>query len=111
MGADIRRTRAGAVINGVARLIGARVTATDLRASAALVLAGLAAEGMTLVRRIEHLDRGYERLDEKLRSLGASVERVELPRFASRRTVDSPFALGAQRGTEAARRLKWARNG
>ena len=68
----------GAVVNGVGRFSGARVTATDLRASAALVLAGLAAEGTTLVRRIEHLDRGYERLDEKLRSLGGRVKRAIL---------------------------------
>ncbi len=52
------------------------MTACDLRASAALVLAGLAAEGTTIVDEIHHLDRGYERLDEKLRQLGAEVERV-----------------------------------
>ena len=53
----------------------ATVTACDLRASAALVIAGLSAEGQTTVRRIEHLDRGYERLEEKLRRLGARIER------------------------------------
>jgi UDP-N-acetylglucosamine 1-carboxyvinyltransferase len=81
LGAEIRHTSRGAVVRGVARLFGARVTATDLRASAALVLAGLAADGMTMVERVGHLDRGYERLEEKLRALGAEVERVESRRF------------------------------
>jgi UDP-N-acetylglucosamine 1-carboxyvinyltransferase len=75
LGANIERDDAGAVVYGVRRLTGARVTACDLRASAALVLAGLAAEGTTIVQQIHHLDRGYERLDEKLRQLGAGVER------------------------------------
>jgi UDP-N-acetylglucosamine 1-carboxyvinyltransferase len=65
-----------ATVNGVARLGGARVTARDLRASAALILAGLAAEGCTVVDHIQHLDRGYERLDHKLRQLGARIQRV-----------------------------------
>ena len=65
-----------ATVNGVERLSGAGVTASDLRASTALVLAGLAAEGTTTVHRIGHLDRGYERLDLKLRQLGARIERV-----------------------------------
>ncbi len=69
------------VINGVERLTGAKVTATDLRASASLVLAGLAAENTTEVYRIYHLDRGYERLEVKLASLGADIKRLksELP--------------------------------
>ena len=58
---------------------GASVVASDLRASAALVVAGLAAEGATEVLRVYHLDRGYERLDEKLRGLGAEIERLRAP--------------------------------
>ena len=58
------------------RLSGARVAASDLRASAALVLAGLAADGRTIVDRVYHLDRGYQRLERKLRQLGARIERV-----------------------------------
>lgn len=75
MGADIRVTDNAAVVTGRDRLTGAPVMATDLRASAALVLAGLAAEGETRVSRIYHLDRGYEALAEKLAKLGAQVER------------------------------------
>ncbi len=77
LGADITVAGGTAVVSGVERLSGAPVTASDLRASASLVLAGLAAEGTTLVRRIYHLDRGYEGLEVKLRSLGADVERVQ----------------------------------
>ncbi|QDV18908.1 UDP-N-acetylglucosamine 1-carboxyvinyltransferase MurA [Gimesia panareensis] len=76
MGAKIRRESASAILNGVSRLSGACVMASDLRASAALVLAGLAADGETVIRRIYHLDRGYERLEEKLNALGANVQRV-----------------------------------
>ncbi|MEN6558108.1 MAG: UDP-N-acetylglucosamine 1-carboxyvinyltransferase [Thermoguttaceae bacterium] len=68
-----------ATINGVPRLEGTSVAASDLRASAALVLAGLAADGPTTVEHIHHLDRGYQRLDEKLRRLGAQIERIGLP--------------------------------
>ncbi|HEY1598159.1 MAG TPA: UDP-N-acetylglucosamine 1-carboxyvinyltransferase [Pirellulales bacterium] len=77
LGAKVRRTAGGAIVTGVSQLEGARVVATDLRASASLVLAGLAAEGMTVVHRIGHLERGYERLDEKLNNLGAQVERLD----------------------------------
>lgn len=76
MGADISMEGANAVIKGVPRLSGAPVMASDLRASAALVLAGLAAEGETWVQRLYHLDRGYDRLGDKLRQLGAEVERL-----------------------------------
>ena len=76
LGARIEHRDATAVVTGVDRLAGAEVTASDLRASAALVLAGLAAEGRTTIHQIEHLDRGYERLDEKLNRLGAEVERM-----------------------------------
>jgi UDP-N-acetylglucosamine 1-carboxyvinyltransferase len=76
MGADIRIEGNTAVCSGVDKLTAAPVMATDLRASAGLVLAGLAAEGETLVDRIYHVDRGYERIEEKLRQLGASIRRV-----------------------------------
>jgi UDP-N-acetylglucosamine 1-carboxyvinyltransferase len=76
MGADIRLEGNTAVCRGVERLTAAPVMATDLRASAGLVLAGLAAEGETLVDRIYHVDRGYERIEEKLRNLGADIRRV-----------------------------------
>ena len=82
MGAHVSMEGASAVVKGADRLYGAPVMASDLRASAALVLAGLAAEGTTLIQRIYHLDRGYENLEAKLNSLGAQVERLpadELP--------------------------------
>ena len=79
MGADIRLEGQNAVIRGVPSLSGAEVMATDLRASAGLVLAGLVASGETWIRRIYHLDRGYERLEEKLGTLGADVARVSAP--------------------------------
>ncbi len=77
VGARIRREGNNAIVNGSDSLNGASVMASDLRASAALVLAALAAEGDSLVRRIYHLDRGYERLEEKLTRLGADVRRVK----------------------------------
>ena len=64
------------MVRGVRKLTGAPVMATDLRASVSLVLAGLVAEGETVVNRVYHLDRGYERLEEKLASCGADIERV-----------------------------------
>ena len=76
MGADISVNGAAATVRGVARLNGAPVMATDLRASVSLVLAGLAAEGETIVNRVYHLDRGYERLEEKLAACGADIERL-----------------------------------
>ncbi|MBU6507918.1 MAG: UDP-N-acetylglucosamine 1-carboxyvinyltransferase, partial [Alphaproteobacteria bacterium] len=76
MGADINVQGASASIRGVARLTGAPVMATDLRASVSLVLAGLAAEGETVVSRVYHLDRGYERLEAKLAACGAAIERL-----------------------------------
>jgi UDP-N-acetylglucosamine 1-carboxyvinyltransferase len=77
MGADISIQGPAAVVRGVKRLSGAPVMATDLRASASLVLAGLRAEGRTVVSRVYHLDRGYERLERKLRGLGAQIRRVK----------------------------------
>jgi UDP-N-acetylglucosamine 1-carboxyvinyltransferase len=75
LGADISVDGKVAVVKGVPALSGAPVMASDLRASAALVLAGLAAQGITEVRRVYHLDRGYERLEEKLAPLGARIRR------------------------------------
>jgi UDP-N-acetylglucosamine 1-carboxyvinyltransferase len=77
MGANINVHGASAMVRGVKRLNGAPVMATDLRASVSLVLAGLAAEGETIVNRVYHLDRGYERLEEKLAACGADVERLK----------------------------------
>lgn len=76
MGANIQIEGNTAIVNGVDRLTGAPVMATDLRASAALVLAGLAAEGSTLVDRVYHIDRGYEQIEEKLGRLGARIRRL-----------------------------------
>ena len=76
LGAAIEVQGDKAVVKGRTPLSGAEVVATDLRASAALVLAGLIASGLTIVTEIEHLDRGYERIEEKLRGLGARIERV-----------------------------------
>lgn len=83
MGADIAIEGASAIVSGRERLSGAPVMASDLRASAALILAGLAAEGETWVQRVYHLDRGYERIDRKLQAVGAEIERLpdhQMPR-------------------------------
>ena len=77
MGANIQTDGKVAVIEGVAKLSGATVMATDLRASASLVIAGLVADGETLIDRIYHLDRGYDRMEAKLRAIGADIERVK----------------------------------
>ncbi|MCA9532758.1 MAG: UDP-N-acetylglucosamine 1-carboxyvinyltransferase [Myxococcales bacterium] len=77
MGAMIDVHARTATVDGVPRLSGAEVMATDLRASASLVIAGLIAEGITMVRRVYHLDRGYEHIERKLAGLGASIERVQ----------------------------------
>jgi UDP-N-acetylglucosamine 1-carboxyvinyltransferase len=77
MGAHVQIEGPTAVIRGVDRLLGAPVMASDLRASAALVLAGLTAEGVTEISRVYHIDRGYEHLDEKLGELGAHIQRVK----------------------------------
>jgi UDP-N-acetylglucosamine 1-carboxyvinyltransferase len=76
MGANINVHGASAMVRGVERLMGAPVMATDLRASVSLVIAGLAAEGETVISRVGHLDRGYERLEDKLAACGARIERV-----------------------------------
>jgi len=77
MGANIRIDGRSAVIEGKSKLMGTQVKATDLRAGAALIIAGLAAEGITEVENIEHVDRGYVKIDEKLRTLGVDIYRVE----------------------------------
>ncbi|MCB1877693.1 MAG: UDP-N-acetylglucosamine 1-carboxyvinyltransferase, partial [Chromatiales bacterium] len=76
MGAEIRLQGNTAITSGTGHLNGAPVMATDLRASASLVLAGLVADGDTVVDRIYHVDRGYERIEEKLGQLGARIRRV-----------------------------------
>ncbi|MBL1213665.1 MAG: UDP-N-acetylglucosamine 1-carboxyvinyltransferase [Ignavibacteriae bacterium] len=81
LGASIEVDKNSAIISGVNQLKGAKVMSTDLRASASLVLAGLAAEGTTEVLRIYHIDRGYQKLEEKLRSLGADIQRVDTEEF------------------------------
>lgn len=83
MGAKLIRQGPTVIVSGVRRLVGAPVMASDLRASASLILAGLAAEGTTIVNRVYHLDRGYERMEERLRSLGASIQRVDEKELAS----------------------------
>jgi UDP-N-acetylglucosamine 1-carboxyvinyltransferase len=77
LGADIRVDGHTAVVRGVEKLGGAPVMATDLRASASLILAGLVAEGETVIDRIYHLDRGYERIEAKLSALGARIRRID----------------------------------
>jgi UDP-N-acetylglucosamine 1-carboxyvinyltransferase len=76
MGAEIDVHGGVATVTGVENLKGAPVMATDLRASVSLILAGLAAEGETIVSRVYHLDRGYERLEDKLSACGAAIERI-----------------------------------
>jgi UDP-N-acetylglucosamine 1-carboxyvinyltransferase len=76
MGADIRLDGRKATVTGVERLMGAEVIASDLRASASLVLAGLVGKGQTILDRVYHIDRGYERIEAKLLGLGARIERV-----------------------------------
>jgi UDP-N-acetylglucosamine 1-carboxyvinyltransferase len=76
MGAQIEVHGGTATVTGVDHLKGAPVMATDLRASVSLILAGLAAEGETIVNRVYHLDRGYERVEEKLSAVGAKIERI-----------------------------------
>ncbi|GCS92256.1 UDP-N-acetylglucosamine 1-carboxyvinyltransferase [Escherichia coli] len=77
MGAHAEIESNTVICHGVEKLSGSQVMATDLRASASLVLAGCIAEGTTVVDRIYHIDRGYERIEDKLRALGANIERVK----------------------------------
>src|SRR5690606_26932069 len=77
MGAQVLRQGSTVVVSGAKRLVGAPVMASDLRASASLALAGLAAEGRTTISRVYHLDRGYESLESRLRAVGAKIQRVD----------------------------------
>jgi UDP-N-acetylglucosamine 1-carboxyvinyltransferase len=77
LGASITIDGKTALVAGVEKLSGAKVMATDLRASASLVIAGLCADGETLIDRIYHLDRGYDRMEEKLTKIGANVKRIK----------------------------------
>jgi UDP-N-acetylglucosamine 1-carboxyvinyltransferase len=77
MGADIRIDGSRAIVRGQTRLTGATVIASDLRASASLIIAALVAEGFTVIDRVYHLDRGYEKIEEKLRAVGAHIERLK----------------------------------
>ena len=77
MGANVRTIESSAIITGVNHLVGSRVNATDLRAGAAMVVAGLMAEGVTEIGGVSYILRGYERIDEKLKSLGAHIERIQ----------------------------------
>lgn len=77
MGAQLFRQGPTVVVSGVRELVGAPVMASDLRASASLILAGLAASGRTIVRRVYHLDRGYEKMEDRLKLLGADIARVD----------------------------------
>jgi UDP-N-acetylglucosamine 1-carboxyvinyltransferase len=79
MGADISVEGRTAVVQGVSKLVGAPVSATDLRAGAALIIAGLAAEGTTEIESIEYIDRGYEDVVEKITALGGNIKRVNIP--------------------------------
>lgn len=93
MGADIRVKGNIAIVRGVPKLSGAPVLATDLRASAALVLAGLAADGKTTIQDLKHLDRGYENLTEKMQQLGAKLKRVSQDADATKETTPETSAL------------------
>jgi UDP-N-acetylglucosamine 1-carboxyvinyltransferase len=110
MGASIRREGPSAIINGVGALSGASVMASDLRASAALVLAALAAHGDSVVRRIYHLDRGYDRLELKLNDLGAGIVRAQdIPLNMPASLSISPAELASDDGDHELRGPKWLR--
>ncbi|MGB2807442.1 MAG: UDP-N-acetylglucosamine 1-carboxyvinyltransferase, partial [Sedimentisphaerales bacterium] len=78
MAANLRKEGAAVIIAGVKKLIAAPVMASDLRASAALVLAGMAAEGTTIINRVYHIDRGYEKIEERLNPVGANITRQSI---------------------------------
>ncbi len=101
MGAQLLRHGPTVVVSGGGRLVGAEVMASDLRASASLVLAALASEGETTVNRVYHLDRGYQRMEETLRQLGARIERVKKPQV-----VAEGSALGAGMAAGAAQSMQ-----
>src|SRR5205823_6391737 len=87
MGANIRKEGPTAIIHGVKELQGAHIMASDLRASAALVLAALAAKGTTRIDRVYHIDRGYEMIEKKLNAVGAQIERVRAERAVAKITA------------------------
>src|SRR5690606_20507916 len=99
LGADIVIEGKSAIVRGVPTLSGARVMATDLRASAGLVIAGLVADGETIVDRIYHLDRGYERMETRLQALGARGERID-GRGERVDAGDERIAVAGARGTD-----------
>ena len=101
MGAQLLRHGPTVVVSGGSRLVGAEVMASDLRASASLVLAGLAADGETTVNRVYHLDRGYQRMEETLRKLGAKIERVN-----DKPATDTSTARGAGMASGAAQSMQ-----
>ena len=93
MGADIQQENSKAIIKGVEFLTGAEVKASDLRAGAAMVIAGLAAHGQTSISNIHHIDRGYEKIEEKFSQLGANIKRVEINEDLSDNQVVSSKVL------------------
>lgn len=111
MGASLRREGTTALINGSSLLSGACVMASDLRASAALVLAALAAEGESVIRRIYHLDRGYDRLEEKLGALGARIQRVpDKPEFQPQSlspSIEPTVSLDPRAGSHGVPQPHW----
>jgi UDP-N-acetylglucosamine 1-carboxyvinyltransferase len=111
MGASIRREGPSAIISGVPALSGASVMASDLRASAALVLAALAAQGDSVVRRIYHLDRGYDRLEHKLNDLGAGIVRAQdIPlNMPASLSISPAEMLPEEEADHALRGPKWLR--
>jgi UDP-N-acetylglucosamine 1-carboxyvinyltransferase len=90
MGARIQIQGSEAIVEGPTALTGARVIASDLRASASLVLAGLVAQGETMIDRVYHIDRGYERIEAKLRAVGADIERIRASVTAALREEPQP---------------------
>lgn len=93
MGADIQQEKSKAIIKGVEYLTGAEVKASDLRAGAAMVIAGLAARGTTVISNLHHIDRGYEKLEEKLSGLGANIKRVEINQNLSDNQIVNPKVM------------------
>ena len=99
LGADIRVKGNTAFVRGVPLLSGAPVLGTDLRASAALVIAGLAADGKTTIQGLHHLDRGYDRLDAKLQQVGAKIERVPVTQAnteVAKSTIEAQASISTQ---------------
>ncbi len=106
LGADVRTSGHHAVVRGVPRLSGAPVRAHDIRAGAAMVVAGLAAEGETVISGVHHIDRGYDDLVGRLAAVGATIERIQLPgperRSSGERRASAGRALRVVRGVDSA---------